>query len=105
MKRLWLILPVLLIVGCSKPSFDETLIEKDGLKYHPDTKELYSGETTKNRLDGTKEFDGIYKDGKKDGKWTYWYRNGQKAQGIIFKDGLLISSKCWDEEGNEKYCY
>jgi len=24
--------------------------------------------------------------------------------GFIYKDGLLISSKCWDEEGNEKDC-
>jgi len=24
--------------------------------------------------------------------------------GFIYKAGLLISSKCWDEEGNEKYC-
>jgi hypothetical protein len=25
--------------------------------------------------------------------------------GFIYKHGELISSKCWDEEGNEKYCY
>jgi len=24
--------------------------------------------------------------------------------GFIYKYGLLISSKCWDEEGNEKDC-
>ena len=53
---------------------------------------------------GQKDGEGTFKDGKKDGKWTYWYRNGQKALGFIYKDGLLISSKCWDEEGNEKYC-
>ena len=44
MKRLLLIiLPLLLIIGCSKPISEETLIEEDGLKYHPDTKELYTG--------------------------------------------------------------
>jgi len=53
---------------------------------------------------GQKDGEGTYKDGRKDGKWTYWYRNGQKALGFIYKDGLLISSKCWDEEGNEKDC-
>jgi len=44
MKRLLLtVLPLLLIVGCSKPINEETLIDKGGLKYHPETKELYSG--------------------------------------------------------------
>ena len=34
MKRLLLIvLPLLLIVGCSKPISEETLIDKDGLIY------------------------------------------------------------------------
>jgi hypothetical protein len=35
-----------LVVGCSKPINDDTLIDKDGIKYHPETKELYSGEIT-----------------------------------------------------------
>ena len=49
MKRLLLIvLPLLLIVGCSQPINEETLIDKYGLKYHPDTKELYTGKTYKN---------------------------------------------------------
>ena len=44
MKRLLLIvLPLLLIVGCSKSVREYELIEKDGLKFHPETKELYTG--------------------------------------------------------------
>ena len=60
-KTLLIILPLLLIVGCSKPINDETLIDKGGLKYHSDTKELYSGKVFKNRIDGKKEFEGSYK--------------------------------------------
>ena len=45
MKRLLLIgLPLLLIVGCSKPVEDSTLINKDGLMYLPDSDSPYSGE-------------------------------------------------------------
>jgi len=41
LKRL-LFIALLVGFGCAKPINDETLIEKDGLKYHPDTKELYN---------------------------------------------------------------
>ncbi|MBT5070364.1 MAG: hypothetical protein HOM59_09985, partial [Candidatus Marinimicrobia bacterium] len=46
MKRLLLIvLPLLLIVGCSqKPVEDTTLINKDGLMYTPDSDKPYTGE-------------------------------------------------------------
>ena len=58
--------------GCAKPINDETLIDKDGVKYHPDTNELYSGKVFKNRIGGKKEFEGSYKDGKREGLWTWW---------------------------------
>ena len=88
MKRLLLIvLPLLLIVGCSKPINEETLIEKDGLKYHPETKELYSGELFSLYMGGKTEFEGSYKDGKKDGLYTKWYENGQKMFEVTYKDG------------------
>ena len=129
MKHTLLIITVLmLIVGCSKPIDDETLIEEGGLKYHPETKELYSGDVFKNNLGGKTEYEGSYKNGKQDGKWTYWWENGQKGaeetykdgkeEGLwtqwyengqkrgeaTFKDGSLISVKCWDEDGNEIDC-
>lgn len=79
MKRLLLIvLPLLLIVGCSKLISEETLIDKDGLKYHPDTKELFSGKVYSNHMGGNKKIEGSYKDGKSDGLSTLWYDNGQK---------------------------
>ena len=65
MKKIFLILPLLLIVGCSKPVNEETLIDKDGLKYHPDTKELYTGKAFKNRLGGMKNLRVLIRMGKK----------------------------------------
>ncbi len=125
MKHTLLIITALmLIVGCSKPINDETLIEMGRLKYHPETKELYSGEVFQNRMGGEKEFEGSYKDGKKDGVWITWYENGQKSDegtwkdgerdGLrtgwyengqkwyegTYKDGKLISFKMWNEDGS-----
>tara|TARA_B100000315_G_scaffold123225_1_gene113187 strand:+ start:33 stop:230 length:198 start_codon:yes stop_codon:yes gene_type:complete len=60
-KTLLIIAALMLFVGCSKPINDKNLIDKDGLKYHPDTKKLYSGKVFKNRIDGKKEFEGSYK--------------------------------------------
>jgi antitoxin component YwqK of YwqJK toxin-antitoxin module len=102
-KKLFIFLSLLLVVGCSKPINDETLIDKDGLKYHPDTKEFYSGETTKYRLGGAKEFDGIYKYGKPDGRWIFWYPFGRKSVEQNYKngkkDGLWIY---YDANGEKK---
>ena len=88
LKRL-LIIALLVVFGCAKPINDETLIDKDGLKYHPDTNELYSGKVFKNRMGGKKEFEGSYKDGKKDGLWTDYHENGQKKSEGNHKDGKL----------------
>ena len=117
MKRLLLIiLPLLLIVGCSKELINyETLIEKGGLRYHPDTKELYSGKVFKNHMGGKTEFEGSYKDGKRDGLWKKWsenelsnfkyftyYRNGKKEQEQLYKDEKLSFTTGWYENGKKK---
>ena len=102
-KRL-LFIALLVGFGCAKPINDETLIDKDGLKYHPDTNEMYSGKVFKNRMDGKKEFEGSYKDGKKDGLWTDYYENGQKRSVKTYKDEELISQNCWDKDGSKTVC-
>ena len=82
-----LFIALLVGFGCAKSINDETLIDKDGLKYHPDTNELYSGKVFKNSMDGKKEFEGPYKDGKKDGLWIGYHENGQKSSEITYKNG------------------
>ena len=104
MKRLLLIvLPLLLIVGCSKPVNEETLIEKDGLKYHLETKELFSGKVYSNHMGGNKKLEGSYKDGEKEGLSTRWYDNGQKEQEETYKDGKEdgLYTK-WYESGQKR---
>ena len=104
MKRLLLIvLPLLLIVGCSKPINEETLIEENGLMYHPDTKELYSGKVFKNHMGGEKEFEGSYREGEKEGLYTKWYENGQKELEGNYKDGKKEGIETEWYESGEKY--
>ena len=43
---------------------------------------------------------GKMKDGKKEGKWTYWYKGGQKSDEYNYKDGEEISKKVWNEDGS-----
>ena len=100
----YLIILLLLIFGITGTYYNPPksikyglLIDKDGLKYDPNTKQLYTGKTL---YDLKKEinhwfpeiregiFEGYYKDGLKDGLWTYWYKNGVKKREGTFKDGL-----------------
>ena len=125
-KTLLIILPLLLIVGCSKPVEDSTLINKDGLMYLPDSDSPYTGEVFTNYDTGEKEYQGTYENGllvsysylHKDGSvkepvngenqidrgGLLYETNGQKKDEQTYKDGKVISSKCWDEDGNEIEC-
>jgi len=104
MKRTILfITSLVLIVGCSKEPINyETLIDKDGLKYHPDTKELYSGKVFTNYIGGKTNLEGSYKDGKENGLWTEWYENGQKKKKETYKDGEEVGKwTYWYENGQK----
>ena len=88
MKRLLLIvLPLLLIVGCSSPepiNYETTLIDRDGVYYTKDTNKPYSGPVFSLDENGRNKIESILEDGKmisyKDFKW---YENGQKwSEGI-----------------------
>jgi antitoxin component YwqK of YwqJK toxin-antitoxin module len=104
MKRLLLIvLPLLLIVGCSSPepiNYEETLNERDGVFYTKDTNKPYSGQVFSLFEDGKKKEEGTYKDGIKKGVWTFRYENGQKKLERTYKDGRQDSLMTyWDNDG------
>ncbi len=103
MKRL-LFIALLVVFGCAKPINDETLIDKDGVKYHPDTNELYSGKVFKNRMGGKKKFEGSYKDGKETDYGFGGMRMDRRMTVRTYKDEELISQNCWDKNGIEKEC-
>ena len=62
-KILLIVLSLLLIVGCSKPVEDSTLIKKDGLIYSPDSDKPYTGEVFTNYDTGEREYQGTYEKG------------------------------------------
>ena len=99
MKNHLIISLLIILFGCSKPIDDDLLIDKDGLKYHPETKELYSGKVFKNHMGGKTEFEGSYKDGKREGKWTKWYKNGLKEYECTYKDGKQVAKLSAKEGG------
>ena len=37
-------------------------------------------------------------------KYVLRHSNGQKSYEVTYKDGELISEKCWNGDGNEREC-
>ena len=65
---------------------------------------IIDGEYTLWYKSGRKWLENTYKDGKLDGLSIYWDRKEQLDTKRTYKDGELISQKCWDEDGNECVC-
>ena len=93
MKKTLLII-LLLIVGCSSPEpiDEDSLIDKGGLKYHPETKELYNGKAIYYGSDLANDV-GSYRDGKRDGIWILTDTRGKKAMETTYKDGKKVGYK------------
>ena len=106
MKRLLLIvLPLLLIVGCSKPLDDDTLLDRNGIKYEQNKQEPYNGRVFSLHPSGKKKLDGNYKNGKKIGVWTIFYDNDKnnKFKENIYENGKLSGLVEWYDNGHKKY--
>ena len=91
--KILFITSLLLIVGCSKPVEDSTLINKDGLMYLPDSDSPYTGEVFTNYDTGEKEYQGTYENGL---LVTYSYLNKDgsvkepvNGETLIDRGGLL----------------
>ena len=62
--------------------------------------------------DGNKEFSGtyinVYLNGKHQeyrvGVWKFWYPNRKMKFEGLYKDGILISKKCWNSKGESISC-
>ena len=91
-----------LIVGCSKLIDEPSLIEKNGVMYLPQSDKPYSGDVSKSDNFGKTLLKGTYKNGKKDGLWTWWYENGEKKNEGTFKDGKENGLHRWWYENGQK---
>ena len=96
-----------LLSGCG--SVEETICketegqERNGLVYLPNQEEPFTGKNLCKYKNGQKKIEGNYKDGKQDGKWTFWYENGQmKSEGNYKDDKKEGKWTWWDEKGQIK---
>ena len=99
-----IILPLLLIVGCTKATV-EHFQDENGIMYveyngNPNTQRPYTGEIIEHydeKDGGLKKSKGSYKDGKLDGQYSLWYKSGKKWFQKNYKDGELDGlSAFWD---------
>ena len=96
-KTLLIVLPLLLIVGCSSEkepiNIDTTLNESEGIFYTKYTKKPYTGHVFHMHKPGQKMAEGSLVDGKMDGKGIIWSENGEEKNEVTFREGELLSKE------------
>ena len=92
MKRLLTILCLVLLVSCSQDSevFTGTFIVRDGITYHQDTNEPVTGIVEEFYDDGQLWFRGNSIDGKRDGLYEEFDRNGNLTKTDTYRNGELV---------------
>ena len=68
--------------------------ERDRVIYLPNKTKPFTGENLCKYENGQNKSKGKVKDGKRNGKWTYWHENGQIKEERNYKDGECISGDC-----------
>ena len=61
--------------------------DRDGVIYLPNKTKPFTGENLCKYENGQNKSKGKVKDGKRNGKWTYWHENGQIKEERNYKDG------------------
>ena len=104
MKNHIIISLLILSVGCStfQKEFDiNNITERNGVYVKKFSDEKVNGKVFQ-MVDDMKVPLGKMKNGKKEGKWTFWWKNGQKGYEGTWKNGKEISLKKWNEDGSVK---
>ena len=116
-KNLIVLSLTLFIFGCSvSPPYDD-LIKRGGLFYRKSQEEPFTGTSIGTEvgrfIEGKKEglwtrwhkngqlrSKGIYKNGRQDGIWLWYYKHGQLQAKDRYKNGILIESiEYYEEDG------
>ena len=92
-KRFYPLLLILISVSFSQETinYETTLIKKGQLFYTKGTNKPYSGPVFSLYDDGEKNKEGTFKDGKRDGEYTYYDKNGKIYWKGIYKDDVLVN--------------
>ena len=67
----------------------------NGIIFLPNMNEPFAGNNLCEYVNDQVKSKGEIKDGKLDGKWTWWYENGQKGLEKNYKDGKLDGKVTW----------
>ena len=93
MKKLIILLfSIFISINSYGGIFNESIcFETDGqnIVFLPNETDAYTGKYLCKYNNGQKEKEGNYKDGKLDGKWTWWNKKGQKIKQKNYKNGKL----------------
>ena len=107
-KILLIITSILLITSTVFPQSKanvNSLKEYGGKAFKVDDDKPFTGRVFDlNKSTGKKKMEGQYKNGLKNGRWTYWYENRQKKEEGTYKDGKKDGAIAeWYESGQKKY--
>jgi len=67
-----------------------SLVERNGLMYEPNQDKPFTGKYVTYYENGQKKQEGNYKEGKKDGLWTSWDKNGNIIKTATYSNGELV---------------
>ena len=78
----------------------EEIERREGIMYLKGSDTPYTG-TRIRYVNGRKEAEANFRDGKRDGLLAFWYENGQKMRELNWKDGKKVegSEKFWSYKG------
>ena len=68
------------------------LVERNGIKYEVFSKVPFTGSFVRYHENGQLMYKGAYKDGNKEGLWTWYHQNGELWSKGNFKDGMFIGN-------------
>jgi len=99
------LLLALFIVGCADPvSSTDEMEMRDGLAYHQDSRQPYSGVVNGYHANGQLESEYHYKNGKRHGSARNWHPNGQLASDTTYLDGVTQDKLTkWYANGNKAF--
>ncbi|MBT3937378.1 MAG: hypothetical protein HOF45_07015, partial [Candidatus Marinimicrobia bacterium] len=102
MKRLFIISLLFLSVGLSQQKWNMKFMEEyDGLMYSPTSDKPYTGSVFSLDSLGTKKEEGKYRNGLKDGRWTYYTTVGNRKYEITYKAGIYTLAVFTDKLGTD----
>ena len=71
----------------------------DEILHAPGEQKPYTGWVKSTYEDGSIFSLAQYKDGKENGSWVQWYRNGKKMEETIFNNGKILKVLVWKPDG------